>query len=421
MNRTVTLATSTTTVCPVAERRLCINVSEREAQIKALVERKINALIKEHEKEISDENSFTRNYFCKEFTVEEYKRMISEAEERLYKVPSEYSTPYARAEYQRFVEREIELIKSDMQRMLDFEDYLRRVEEDLYKQYPLNMSQLIENVKSYIKTEILNYQKDITMEYHDRFINKVMNLCPKNGKDYSKRIEMIFKRKMSVKSMDTIYNFFKMLEYKLNVAVSMFNNYDGNEYDKLQMLLKSIVKKLIWHFHGVIVDFLIERIDCIDDEEMTDLNSVETYATYCIREMNSALLQELPDVLDNAMADRFEDIMEKLKAESEITLGFNISKDEAKASITYTDGSPDVEVVITKPQVSIKPKRDFTEFLKTIGNEPIVIEDLARLYNNYFGDNINTLSLSKRAEIRDHFNVKRTMRSGKKVRVYIKI
>lgn len=426
MNRIVNLQTDTTTnvggfastVCPV-------NVSERKAQIKAIVDKKINALIKQHEEEISGKTSeFTKNWFGKEFTLEEYKEMIAKSEEALHKIPPEYSTPEMRIAYQNTVEKEIEYIKQDMQRMLDFKDYLRREERRIYEEYPLNIYQLIDNVKRYIKNRILYYQKEITTEYYESFKDKVMKLYPKDGKDYSRTVSLIFRTKTSKKSMDVIYNFFEMLENKLNVAVSMFGNYNGNEYGKLQQLLKSIVEKTIEHFYFVITDFLIEYINCIDDGEMTDSQTVRTYAEYCIREMNAALLKDLPDILNNAMYEKFEDMIETLKYRSNELLGFNVSKIEDKAhtreaesspSITYSEESSDVEVVITKP------KRDFNDFLKTIGNEAIVADDLVRLYNNYFGVNVNIESLSKKAEFKEHFNVKRVMRSGKKVRVYVKI
>lgn len=417
MNRIANLETTTTTVCPV-------NVSEREAKIKALVAKRINALIEEHEREISDEDSLTRNWFGKEFTVEEYKKMISEAEERLYNIPPEYSTKEEIGEYENTVKKEIEYIKRDMQRMLDFKNYLKRVERDLYKQYPLNIYQVIENVKRFIKNRISSYQQDITMEYHDYFMDKIMKLLPKDGKDHSKTVSLLFRTRTNNKSMKTIYNFFKTLENKLNVTVSMFSNFNTNEYDKLQELLKSFVNKLIRRLYTVITKFLEEYFDSINNGEMTELDTVRTYAVNFIDNMNEELLQELPQLLNDAMEEEFAEMKEWLKFRSEELLEIGISKDEAKPSISYTDGSPDVEVVITEPLVEVvitKPKPDFAGFLKIVGNDSYSADEIVAIYNNYFGVNVKIESLAKRAEFKENFTNRRVTKSGKSFRVYTKI
>lgn len=432
MNRIVIPQNATSTVCPV-------NVSEREAQIKALVDKRLNALIKQHEEEISGKTSeFTKNWFGKEFTLEEYKSMISEAEERLHNIPTDdYPTPHTRIAYQKTVEREIEYIKRDMQRMLDFKDYLRQVEKNIYERYPLNISQVIANVKRYVKNRISHHQKLITTDYHDCFMDKIKRLLPKDGKDYSKTISLIFRTRTNNKSMKTIYNFFKMLENKLTVAVSMFGNYNMNEYDKLQELLKSVVNRLIMVFYNLITKFLKEYIESIDNDEMDDSQTVRTYVEDFIDRMNIDLLQELPQLLNDAMKEEFDDMIEVLKVRSKEELGFNFLNYEAKPSpsISYTDGSPDVEVVITKPRVeeviteprvehcavSSKPKRDFTEFLKIIGDDPICADDIVKAYNNFFGVNVTIDSLSKRAEFKKNFNNQRVTRFGKKVKVYTKV
>lgn len=435
MNRIVNLETATTTVCPV-------NVSEREAKIKALVAKKIKALKEEHEREISDVESLTANWFGKEFTVEEYKSMIAEAEERLRNVPKDYSLN-ERIAYQKTAEKEIEYIKRDMQRMLDFKDYLKRVERDMYKMYPLNIYQVIDNVKSHIKNSISSYQQDITMDYHDYFMDKIMKLLPKDGKDYSKTVSLMFRTRTNNKSMKTIFNFFKTLVNKLNVAVSMFSNFNTNEYDKLQELLKSFVNKLIRRLYTVITKYLEEYIGCIPNRAMTELDTVKIYAENFIDNMNEELLQELPHVLNNAMEEEFAEMKEWLKFRSEELLEIGISKDEADAepprckasdlgrsergartespSISYTDGSPDVEVVITKPKVEVvitKPKPDFAGFLETVGNDSYSADEIVAIYNNHFGVNIKIESLAKRAEFKENFTNRRVMKSGKSYRVY---
>lgn len=422
MNRIANLQTTTTTVCPV-------NVSEREAQIKALVAKKINALIEEHEREISNEDSLTRNYYLKEFTVEEYKKMIAEAEERLRNVPKDYSLN-ERIAYQEHAEKEIEYIKRDMQRMLDFKAYLKRVERDMYKMYPLNIYQLIDNVKSYVKKQISSDQQDITMDFHDYFMDKIMKLLPKDGKDYSKTVSLMFRTRTNNKSMKTIFNFFRTLEKKLNVAVSMFSNFNTNEYDKLQELLKSFVNKLIRRLYTVITKYLEEYIGCIPNRAMTELDTVKIYAENFIDNMNEELLQELPHVLNNAMEEEFAEMKEWLKFRSEELLEIGISKDEAKHSISYSEESPDVEVVITEPQVEVvitkpqvevvitKPKPDFAGFLETVGNDSYSADEIVAIYNNHFGVNIKIESLAKRAEFKENFTNRRVTKSGKSYRVY---
>ena len=96
-------------------------------------------------------------------------------------------------------------------------------------------------------------------------------------------------------------------------------------------------------------------------------------------------------------------------------------------SLTYEDGETTIVEINNKPLVaevievkSQDKNKDFNSFLDLIPNEPIEVNELTEMYNNYFGVNISSRGFGMLKLVKDSFTKESKIIKGKRVTTYQK-
>ena len=387
---------------------------------------KINKLIEEHKQFV-----LANNFLHKEFSVNEYQQMIKEIEEKMLNPPEDKIKPtdefttrqMLKDAYVNLCKREIELLNRDMKRLNDFNSFIESEKINASK-YPKSTDDVIRNMKEFINEKISYYHKDLISSYFDMFVDKVKNLTKKD-KDYTKTIESVYRCKNSKTAMNIILKFMDSMKNSLIKMSMNVKNSDSVEFYKMESILKSQCLKLIEKIHYVIYKFIEQQINYIDDEEeMNDSKVVKLYAESCISQLNQAMMKELPEILNEEFMVCVEDRMEDLSYIWRNQIGCDFVKNK---SITYEEEETTIVEINNKPLVAevIEVKtndknKDFNSFLDLIPNEPIEVNELTEMYNNYFGVNISSRGFGMLKNIKDSFTKDSKIISGKRITIYSK-
>ena len=396
-------------------------------------------------------------HFHTEYTKEEYEEMISAVEEDMMKIPEELlkcPPEYSNEERDRYMKmvrsawvndhkREIELIKRDMKRAEEYKLYRQQKEIELSR-YPKSNDDVIRNLKIFINEKVNYYHKDLIDSYFDMFVSKIRMICPKD-KDYSRTIASVYQNKNSKKAMNILTKFFDTMKNELLKLSLNVKGIQSDLYFTMEKLLKGQFLKLIELMHTIIYNFLQMKIDYVDDsEEMSDSRAVKLYAETCMSQLNDMLMNELPELLNEefkiAVEDRVEDLSCRWKREigcdfgkaqkqieqESTTMGFQPEvqrtmcfQPEVQRTIVEVNGKPLVADIIESANKVIK-EVSIESFLELLPNDLIEVNELAKMYNNYFGTSKTARGFGMLNDIKGKFVKTSDIISGKRITYYRK-
>ena len=393
-----------------------IDTIERLEQYKTKMMNKYRA---EHQEHVA------KCYFLhKELTEEEYNQCIYDLEECLLHPPEKYNTNELVRAYKDSVQHEISLIKRDQEQTRNFKIFLKEKEEEL-NQYPTNNSKLISNLSKYITTRSNYYLKDLFDSYFDMFVDKVINLCP-DDKDYNKTIRSVYTCRNSRKATDSISNIFHNITTTFNSMIQHLNHSPLTCYYTIQKLLEKEFNSLLSVAHTLIYNFISNRLDCYDDEPMSDSRAVKAFCEMIMSDLNNDLINILPVELGEELSircqDRIEDIDVTFQQRFSISL-VNLKPLESPANQKQISVTPMVQEevleVVNQPETrSDKPTLE--SFIENLPSTPIELSTLTEMYNQTFNTNLSSNSLSKIKGFRQQFNVTREKTKGNYVTMYTK-
>lgn len=393
-----------------------IDTIERLEQYKTKMMNKYRA---EHQEHVA------KCYFLhKELTEEEYNQCIYDLEECLLHPPEKYNTNELVRAYKDSVQHEISLIKRDQEQTRNFKIFLKEKEEELNK-YPTNNSKLISNLSKYITTRSNYYLKDLFDSYFDMFVDKVINLCP-DDKDYNKTIRSVYTCRNSRKATDSISNIFHNITTTFNSMIQHLNHSPLTCYYTIQKLLENEFDSLLSVAHTLIYNFISNRLDCYDDEPMSDSRAVKAFCEMIMSDLNNDLINILPVELGEELSircqDRIEDIDVTFQQRFSISL-VNLKPLESPANQKQISVTPMVQEevleVVNQPETrSDKPTLE--SFIENLPSTPIELSTLTEMYNQTFNTNLSSNSLSKIKGFRQQFNVTREKTKGNYVTMYTK-
>ena len=402
-----------------------INNNKSINSVQRLEQHKTNIMNKyrsEHNEHVA------KHYFLhKELTEEEYNQCINDLEECLLHPPEKYNTNELIQSYKDSVQHEILLIKRDQEQTRNFNNFLREKEEEL-NQYPTNNSKLLSNLSKYITTRSNYYLKDLFDSYFDMFVEKVTNLCPED-KDYNKTIRSVYTCRHSRKATDSISNIFHKITTTFNSMIQYLNHSPLTCYYTIQKILEKEFDSLLSVAHTLIYNFISNRLDCYDDEQMNDSRAVKAFCEMIMSDLNNDLINILPVELGEELSIRCQDRIENIDVAFQQQ--FNISlvalkppepleSLEPPANQKQLTITPIIQEKVNQPEIRIT-KPTLESFIENLPLTPIELSILTERYNQTFGTNLSSNSLSKIKNFRPRFTVTQKKINGKCVTIYTKI
>ena len=369
-----------------------------------------------------------KHYFLhKELTEEEYNQCIYDLEECLLHPPEKYNTTELIQSYKDSVQHEILLIKRDQEQTRNFNIFLKEKEEEI-NQYPTNNSKLLSNLSKYITTRSNYYLKDLFDSYFDMFVEKVTNLCPED-KDYNKTIRSVYTCRHSRKATDSISNIFHKITTTFNSMIQYLNHSPLTCYYTIQKILEKEFDSLLSVAHTLIYNFISNRLDCYDDEQMNDSRAVKAFCEMIMSDLNNDLINILPVELGEELSIRCQDRIENIDVTFQQQ--FNISlvalkppepleSLEPPANQKQLTITPIIQEKVNQPETR-RTKPTIEYFIENLPLTPIELSILTERYNQTFGTNLSSNSLSKIKNFRPRFTVTQKKINGKCVTVYTKI
>ena len=289
---------------------------------------------------------------------------------------------------------------------------------------------LTENLIEYIKKQVNYYHRDLMLEYFDMFVEKVKGMVPKD-KNYDSTIKSIYRNRNGKKAMEILDSFADKLMSALTTISYGFKNMkiDGTmkesqggkaflPYRTVEDLMKNKFTNLIEKIYNCIFHFIKDEIECIPgDDELTSSEFVKIYAESLMGNMNNAIINNLPAILDDEFSDRIEYLKEDLSANvviKSISYGNNEQAIKASTKPVVEEIEDDNEqsanvVVISKvnPEKKKAISMNLENFIESLPNDYIELKELTEMYNKFFGVNISTLSLGKLKGFKENFEIKR--------------
>ena len=385
-------------------------------QMAVYVEHKLNSLIADHNQDVQ-----LTYYLHKEHSNEEYMEMLKNIDDAV--VPDKYSTDELREAFLSDLQHERALIERDMKRANDFQKFLAKRKSEL-ENYPKCTDDLIKQLQEFITKTVNYYHKDLVDSYFDMFVNKISKLCPQD-KDYSNTIASVYRSKNSKRAMDIISKFFDTLKCSLITMSMNVKRCESVEFNKMFELLKIEFKKLIEKMHLIIYNFIEKQIDYIsDDEEMSDSRTVKIYSETCMSQLNQSLISELPPLLDEEFKYAVEDRVENLQYVWRNQIGYEFIPtqksitEESRTTIVEVNDKPLIAEVI---ETSTKISPTINDFLVSLPTEPIEVNKLAEMYNNYMGTSVSARGFGMMKVIKEHFTKNSSVIKGKRITTYQKL
>jgi hypothetical protein len=256
------------------------------------------------------------------------------------------------------------------------------------------------------------------------FVEKVTNLCPED-KDYNKTIRSVYTCRNSRKATDSISNIFHKITTTFNSMIQYLNHSPLTCYYTIQKLLEKEFDSLLSVAHTLIYNFISNRLDCYDDEQMNDSRAVKAFCEMIMSDLNNDLINILPVELGEELSircqDRIEDIDVTFQQRFSISL-VNLKPLESleppanQKQLTIT---PIIQEKVNQPETRIT-KPTLESFIENLPLTPIELSILTERYNQTFETNLSSNSLSKLKNFREHFDVTRDRTNGKNITIYTK-
>lgn len=294
------------------------------------------------------------------------------------------------------IKRELENTINDL---VEWKEYClekaKKEEEKIMIEYlkcPHSNDDVIRHLQEFVREKINNEYTIILDEYYSMYEGK-FNEISRNK--YTKTIKCVFKDQSSIKVIKAFSNHNKLLQNKLNCIISQIQfNKEDLALDLIEKTLKGSFNKFIGDHFTMIYEFLYKNIKTIADSSAEFENSIaiKNYAQSIVKQINETMINNLPQFLEERFNDYIETFMEKIGVRT------NDHQETVKV-ITMSMGS----------------------FLLTIPEGEIEINELVKMYNNYFGSNLNSVGFSKIKGVRELFNKKSRKEKGKYLTYYIKI
>ena len=389
-------------------------------QMMQYVNKKIDVLKKEHEEEVKE-----TYYLGREYTVEEYEQIIDELQQKLRNIPEFESNGFIsssdlRREYLNNCAREINYVKEDLSKCLKFQQYIEERKQQLMKT-PCNTEMIACNLMEYIKKQVKYYHQDILTEYYDMFVAKVKTLIPSN-KDYEATIKSVYMNKNGKKAMQLLNSFADRLITVLSTIAFGVRNLEIKgtikEFKDVESLMKNKITLVIRYIYDCVYNFIKSEIDCVPNEQLACSAFVKTYTESLMGSMNNAIVNRLPLILDDEFNQRIENFKADLRENPALKVMIKSSDVETKSIVNE---GPIVEEVEDESTLVIPNEKPTLEkFIESLPNIPIELNELTKMYNQYFGVNISNNSLSKIKDFRNNFDVSRKCVNKSKKTFYTK-
>ena len=213
--------------------------------------------------------------------------------------------------------------------------------------------------------------------------------------------------------------------------IQYLNNSPLTCYYTIQKLLEKEFDSLLSVAHTLIYDFISVRLDCYDDETMTDSRAVKAFCEMIMADLNNDLINILPTELGEELLIRCQDKIERIDVTFQNQ--FSISLINLKPLESPTNLKP-LEPPTNQKQITISPviqekvnqpetrrtKPTLELFIEDLPLTPFELSTLTERYNQTFNTNLSPNSLSKLKNFRQHFNVTHDRTNGKNVTIYTK-
>ena len=318
------------------------------------------------------------------------------------------------------------LIKENNEDMIEWKNYcLSKAKEEererLLKFYSLPHSNedVIRDLKKFVR-ECVNFNYT---ELLDCYYNMFENLFDSISKvKYKKTIRSVFDTKSSTKVIKAFTEHNQLLITKLDYIINciQFNNTD--QFELIEETLKDSFKRIIENIFIIIYEFLRTTIEPLKNSSDTFTNStaVKSYACAQMSVINQILIRDLNQVLTKRFNDYIEDLMEKLNVKVNSDFVGQLADDSDINSFTHNDSGNMINCSKSLKSTVKALELDFDSFLTIVPDNYINVNDLTSMYNNYFGTNLSSKSLSMLKSIRNSFTKDTKVKNCKRITLYIK-
>ena len=284
------------------------------------------------------------------------------------------------------------------------EEERKRLQE--YLSIPHSNEDVINHLNEFVHSCVNSNFSELLDEYYTMY-ERLFNDLDKSK--YSKTIRSVFNDKSSKKVMKMFNDHNLIIENRLRYLINYAKFNKTDNFQAIEETLKKSFEKFINDHFTSIYNFLNKTLNQLKQDTTPFENStaLKTFALMIISQINQVLIEELP----NALNHRFEDYYLTLK---EMIYGVEEEEKETKKAIVYEDEDKDD---IKKEKV-LSLSLSLDSFISTLPDEWIEINELAEMYNKYFGSNVTAAGFSRLKGIKDLFEKKIERKKGKKITLY---
>lgn len=297
----------------------------------------------------------------------------------------------------------------------------KRLEE--YLSLPHNNDDVIKNVNEFVSLSVQSNFSELLDEYYSMY-EKLFNDLDKEK--YSKTLRCVFDEKSSKKVMKMFIEHNKIIENRLSYLINYVRFNKSTEYVLIETELKKSFEKFINDHFMNIYQFLCRRLNRLEKniKPFNSSTALKTFALSIITQINQILIDELPNILNQRFEEYYLTLKEKLFNENEEEKVECIRENKEHVDLETKNSSDGSEqsVLDTKSRSRCKTSLtlDLNSFLEIIPDEWVEINDLVKMYNNYFGKNVSNIGFSKLKGINEAFMKKTQIVKGKKLTLYCK-
>jgi len=298
------------------------------------------------------------------------------------------------------------------------EEERKRLEE--YLSIPHNNNDVIKNLNEFVSLTVQSNFSELLDEYYSMY-EKLFNDLDKEK--YSKTLRCAFDEKSSKKVMKMFIEHNKIIENRLSYLINHVRFNETNEFELIETELKKSLAKFINDHFMAIYQFLRRALNKLEKniKPFNSSTALRTFAQSIITQINQILIDELPNTLNQRFEEYYLSLKEKLFNEKEEQ---KVERIKEKALCT-ADVAPEIEskseeVIESKVKTNLSLSLDLNSFIEVIPDGWLQINDLVKMYNNYFGKNVTNIGFSKLKGINEAFTKKTQITKGKKLTLYCK-
>lgn len=388
-------------------------VNEHFNEIYDDLEEKANKKLNEH-KEIIKQYDLDESDDDELNEIEEYMNKLPEiVDERLrreyYKKNHVY--PEQIEEMKDMIIQYENHLNATMQDLAEWKEYCltkAKKEEQLrlqkYLSVPHSNEDVIMHLIDYSKERINANFTDLLDEYYEMY----EQLFDEMMRDkYKRTIKNVFDTQSSTKVMKAFTNHNQLLMTRLVYIIERIKLNLTDEFVLIENALKKSFDKFITDHFMSIYQFLQKNISSIKRSEVEFDNStaLKNYARSVVSEINTLLIEGLPDALNQNFSEYIEGFMSKLN--TKVKVGINNEEQVKKEVVVIEEEVKSIELTIDS-------------FMKTVPDTEMDLKELVCMYNHYFGMNISTVGFSKLKNVKNLFTKRSVVKSGKKITYYTK-